>query len=59
MTLSILFWVLYVVAIVFGGYLQFNPPATTNPRFAIGFNVLYFVLLGILGWAVFGAAVHR
>lgn len=57
MTLEFWFWVLYVIAIVFGFWMsQQTPP---NPRFVLGTPLLYFVLLGILGWAEFGQPVHR
>jgi len=57
MSLQIAFWVLYIVAAVFGGYLSKQPAA--SPRFVLGANVLHFALLGILGWQVFGSAIHR
>lgn len=54
MSLQLLFWVLYIVALVFSAY--------TNragwPGWAGG-GLLYFVLIGILGWQVFGAAIHK
>lgn len=56
MSLAIAFWVLYIIAIVFGGFIAFRP---ADPRFTGGSNLLYFVLLGLLAWQVFGAAVHR
>lgn len=42
------------MALVFGCYVN----RTTLPAWAGG-SLLYFVLIGILGWAVFGAAIHR
>ncbi len=54
MNLSLLFWVLYIVAIVFGLYTN----RANFPAWAGG-SLLNFVLIGILGWAVFGAAVHK
>jgi len=56
MTLAILFWVLYIVAIVFGcwsGYTAGQPFLFKS----WGGGMLMFVLVGILGWAVFGAPV--
>lgn len=54
MSLSLLFWVLYVVALVFGCY-------TNRAAFPawIGGSFVHFILIGILGWAVFGAAIHK
>jgi hypothetical protein len=54
MNLAIAFWVLYLVALVFSAY--------TNragwPGWAGG-GLLYFILIGILGWQIFGPAIHR
>ena len=54
MNLALLFWVLYLVALVFSAY-------TNRAGFPnwFGGGLLYFVLIGILGWGVFGAAIHR
>ena len=56
MTLAILFWVLYIVALVFGVWSGYTP----GGPFAFktwGGGFLVFVLIGILGWATFGAPV--
>lgn len=52
MTLSILFWVIAVVAIVFGVWAPTQPPYA---RFAWWPT---FILVLILGWRVFGPVVH-
>lgn len=54
MSIALLFWVIYIVAIVFGLYTN----RAGLPAWAGG-SLLYFILIGILGWAVFGAAIHR
>ncbi len=54
MTLALLFWVIFIISILFGGYAN----RATIGAWAMGSLVLW-VLIGILGWAVFGAAVHR
>ena len=54
MSIALLFWVLYLVALVFSAYSS----RAAWPNWA-GSGLLYFVLIGLLGWAVFGAAVHR
>ena len=54
MTLALLFWVLYLFALFFSIYQN----RAGLPGWAQG-SLLPFVLLGLLGWAVFGAAVHR
>ena len=54
MPLSILFWVLMIVWLVFG-YIGRPTPAT--PWYWPG-HLIIFVLLAILGWQVFGAAIR-
>ncbi len=55
MSLELAFWVLFIVGIVFNAYGWYQP-AWPGARFG---GLLVIVLLGILGWAVFGAAIHR
>ena len=57
MNISLLFWVLYILAIVLSAWSDW--PASGNPWRPLGGIALLFVLIGILGWAQFGAAVHR
>jgi hypothetical protein len=57
MTLSVLFWVLYIVALVFGVWSGYTP-GQPYPFQRWGGSLLIFILLGILGWRVFGAAVQ-
>ena len=54
MSLAILFWVVYLVALLLSVYLNRNG----LPGWA-GSGLVAFILIGILGYAVFGAAVHR
>jgi hypothetical protein len=56
MTLAILFWVLYIIALVFGLWSGYTPGQPYTFR-SWGGSVLVFVLFGILGWAVFGGPV--
>ena len=54
MSYGLLFWIIMIIGLLFGGY--------TN-RATIGIwamnNLVLWVLLALLGLAVFGAAVHR
>lgn len=50
MTLGILFWVIYILATLFGGWYW-----RVQPWFA-GVSVGW-VLIGVLGWQVFGPAI--
>jgi hypothetical protein len=51
-TKGILFWVLMILWLVFGLWVAY-PVGTL-----MGFNALLFILLGLLGWAVFGPAIQ-
>lgn len=55
MTLSILFWVCYVVVLLFGGWSSYAPG---NFRPLGGFGAV-MLLIAILGWGVFGAIVKQ
>ncbi len=46
-----LFWVLFIVGIVVFGFGLFSIPSW-------GMNLFVAVLIGLLGWKVFGPAVH-
>jgi hypothetical protein len=56
MSRELLFWVLYIVALVFGFWSDW--PASGGSYRPLGARVLFFVLIGLLGWAVFGAAIR-
>ena len=53
MPIGILFWVIFVVALLFGGYVLWPLGA------GAGMHLAYFILIGLLGWQVFGAVVRR
>lgn len=57
MPLGILFWVLYVVAIIFGIWVSYEPNQPVWFRRA-GSYLIVWILIGILGWATFGPAVR-
>jgi hypothetical protein len=54
MSISLLFWMIVIIGILFGLY---NNRAT--PFAWVGNYLILWVLVILLGWAVFGAAVHR
>jgi len=58
MTLGIAFWVIYIVALVFGGWSNYTP-ADPAWRFRAGAYFVLWLLVGVLGWAQFGAPIHR
>ena len=52
MTLSMLFWLLMLLALLFGGSKRLSeraPPWSSN--------LLLWIMLLVLGWAVFGAPI--
>ena len=54
MTFGLLFWLLMIMWLVFGFFYN-SAPDRFVPYGWSGNSLLLFVLLGILGWAVFGA----
>ncbi|MES2367487.1 MAG: hypothetical protein V4563_16545 [Pseudomonadota bacterium] len=55
MGLDLLFWMLMIIWLIFGGLAWYEPAA---PHWRGGYNLLNFVLFAILGWKVFGAAIR-
>lgn len=55
MSMAILFWIVFIVALIFGG-LGYNREAPN--RWGLGYNLVIWLLLGLLGWAVFGKPIH-
>jgi hypothetical protein len=56
MPIGILFWVLYVLAVVIGIWGSYEPTQPLWYRRFSGYIVLW-ILVGILGWSVFGPVV--
>ncbi len=56
MTLAVWFWVIYVVSLLFGLYLYWQP-GQPYPYPRAGFHLVLYVLLAILGIAQFGSPV--
>jgi hypothetical protein len=55
--IGILFWVLMILWFVFGLY--WEGPSIREGRYGVlGGNVLLFVLLGLLGWRLFGPVLQ-
>ncbi len=54
MTRQLAFWVIFGVALLFSfgmraGYL--------GPQYIMGGDIIFFVLVGLLGWQVYGPAI--
>jgi hypothetical protein len=58
MSLSVVFWMIMILSFLFGMWSSWPAPGV-NPVKPLGTTFLIFVLLAILGWAQFGAAIHR
>jgi hypothetical protein len=58
MPLSILFWVIYVVAILFSFWAYYTPGQPFQLR-PFGSQLVLWILVGVLGWEVFGPVVRR
>ena len=56
MPLGILFWVIYVIAILFGVWSNYAAADPAWPRRAGAYGVLW-LLVGFLGWTVYGPVV--
>ena len=54
MSIGLVFWIIMLVGLIFGLYSN----RATLPVWA-GNSLVVWILLALLGWAVFGAAVHR
>jgi hypothetical protein len=57
MSLSLLFWIIMLVWLVFGLWREYVPGQPYPFARGAG-NLLVFVLLGLLGWQVFGPAIR-
>jgi hypothetical protein len=55
MPISVLFWVIYIVAILFSGWAYYVP--NTNWIRPFGGLFVTWILIGILGYRVFGSAI--
>lgn len=52
MTLGLLFWILYIVGLIFFGVGVYRTKEYGIP------NILFWVLIFLLGWATFGAPIR-
>jgi len=56
MALGVLFWLLMLILLVFG-FLGAWPRAAEQ-RMSLGYGIVWWLLLAVLGWAVFGPALR-
>lgn len=55
MSIALLFWVIMIIWLLFG--LWSNYP--TGGVKGFGGTLIEWIVIALLGWAVFGAAIHR
>ena len=56
MSKELLFWILYLFGLIFGLWYNYTPNQP-YPYRAGAWVFLVFILIGLLGWQVFGAAI--
>jgi hypothetical protein len=56
MTLAVFFWVIYLVALIFGGWGYWRAEPDTRVPFGSWF--VLFILIGVLGLKVFGSPIQ-
>ena len=57
MPMSILYWVLMIIWLIFGMWAGYTP-GQPYPYRSWGGNLLIFILMGILGYKVFGGPIQ-
>ena len=57
MPLGILFWVVYVIAVLFGAWSNYEA-GQPFPLKRYGAYFVLWLLVGVLGWSVFGPVVR-
>jgi len=58
MTTGLLFWVIMLIALLFGIWGIYSAPGGPNWH-GMGMSLVLWVLLALLGWEVFGPAIKR
>ena len=56
MTLQVWFWLFFVAWVFYGGWCYYSPQPREY-RYFLGGHVLFAILIGILGYGVFGSIV--
>ncbi len=55
MTAAIWFWIFYVISLVFGGGWYWH---NTGSQPFGPYALMFYILIGLLGWGVFGAPIR-
>jgi hypothetical protein len=60
MRIGLLFWILMLVWLLFGFWLYWPAANGTGMSFGfVGGNLLLFLVIGLLGWKVFGSPLRE
>jgi uncharacterized membrane protein YhdT len=54
MSIGLLFWIVFIIAVLFSGY-----HGRTGWPGWFGGAFIYFILIFLLGWGIFGFVIHR
>ncbi len=57
MTLSVWFWLFYVLSIFFAVWREYTP-GTPYVWYKSSWYLFFYILIGLLGWKVFGSPVQ-
>jgi hypothetical protein len=57
MSIGLLFWILYVIAVIFGPFAVWPKDSATGWK-PFGGSLLLFILLFLVGWRVFGFVIQ-
>lgn len=58
MPAGIWFWIIYVICVLFGAFCYWPRDASPGAWRPFGGSLVVFVLLGLLGWKVFGPPIQ-
>jgi len=53
-SIGLLFWIIMIIGLIFGFYTN-----RASPMPWVSNSLIIWILLALLGWAVFGAAIHK
>jgi hypothetical protein len=58
MSRAFIFWLIMLVLLIFGGIVYW-PMASGGHFWYLGYPLVNWILMALLGWKVFGSAIHE